>query len=73
VALSEDERACIVERAGMPAQARTANLRDQIRHSVVVQSDETGARVDGRIRWTGVFIGGTLVPEVTYSRPVRPA
>ena len=69
VTLSEGGQACIIERAGAAAQAAAEALRDEIRQSAVVQSDETGARVDGRTWWEWVFIGGTAVLHVI--RPSR--
>jgi transposase len=65
VALSEGGQACIAERAGQAAQALTSALRDEIRRSAVVNSDETGARVDGHTWWEWVFRGGTAVLHVT--------
>jgi len=64
VALSEGGQACIAERAGQAAQAQTGALRDEIRRSAVVNSDETGARVDGHTWWEWVFRGGTAVLHV---------
>lgn len=69
VALSEGGQACIAERAGQAAQALTDGLRDEIRRSAVVNSDETGARVDGHTWWEWVFRGGTAVLHVI--RPSR--
>jgi transposase len=69
VALSEGGQACIAERAGQAAQALTDVLRDEIRRSAVVNSDETGARVDGHTWWEWVFRGGTAVLHVI--RPSR--
>ncbi len=69
VALSEGGQACIAERAGQAAQALTGALQDEIRRSAVVNSDETGARVDGRTWWEWVFRGGTAVLHVI--RPSR--
>ena len=48
LALSEGGQACSAERAGRAAQALTGAVRDEIRQSAVLNSDETGARVDGR-------------------------
>lgn len=69
IALSEGGLACIAERAGQAAQAQTEALRDEIRRSAVVNSDETGARVDGRTWWEWVFRGGTTVLHLI--RPSR--
>ena len=69
VSLSEGGQACIVERAGMAAQGQAEALRDAIRQSAVVGSDETGARVDGRTWWEWVFVSATAVLHVI--RPSR--
>lgn len=69
VALSEGGQACIIERVGQVAQVVANELRDEIRHSAVVHSDETGARVDGRTWWEWVFRSATAVLHVI--RPSR--
>jgi len=69
VSLSEGGQACIVERAGVAAQGQADTLRDAIRQSAVVGSDETGARVDGRTWWEWVFVTATAVLHVI--RPSR--
>jgi transposase len=69
VALSEGGQACMAERSGQAAQALTGALRDEIRRSAVVNSDETGARVDGHTWWEWVFRGGSAVLHVI--RPSR--
>jgi len=65
LALSEGGQACVIERAGTAAQVVADGLRDEIRQSAVVQSDETGARVDGHTWWEWVFVSGTAVLHVT--------
>jgi transposase len=70
VALSEGGQAYLAERAGQAAHALTDDLREEIRPSAVVNSDETGARVDGHTWWEWVFLrGGTAVLHVI--RPSR--
>lgn len=69
LALSEGGQACILERAGAAAQVVADGLRDAIRQSALVQSDETEARVDGRNHWAWVFVSGTAVLHVI--RPSR--
>lgn len=69
VALSEGGQACILERAGGAAQAVADALRDELRQSAVIGSDETGARVDGRTWWEWVFVTPTAVLHVI--RPSR--
>lgn len=69
VGLSQGGQACIVARAGQAAQGVADGLRDEMRQSAVVHSDETGARVDGRTWWQWVFVGGTAVLHVI--RPSR--
>lgn len=69
VPLSEGGQACIVERAGMAAQAVADTVQAEARQSAVVGSDETGARVDGRTWWEWVFVTATAVLHVI--RPSR--
>lgn len=69
VTLSEGGQACSLERAGQAAQGQTDAVRDEIRQSAVVGSDETGARVDGRTWWEWVFVSATAVLHVI--RPSR--
>jgi transposase len=69
VTLSEGGQACIVERAGVAAEAVARELQAEVRQSAVVGSDETGARVDGRTWWQWVFVTATAVLHVI--RPSR--
>jgi len=69
VTLSEGGQACIVERAGVAAQTVADELRDDLRQSAVLGSDETGARVDGRTWWEWVFVTASAVLHVI--RPSR--
>jgi transposase len=69
VTLSQGGQACIVERAGVAAQAVTDELQAAVRASAVVGSDETGARVDGRAWWEWVF--GTATAVLHVIRPSR--
>lgn len=69
VSLSEGGQACILERAGTRAQGQADGLQAEVRQSAVVQSDETGARVDGRTWWEWVFVTATAVLHVI--RPSR--
>jgi transposase len=71
VTLSEGGQACIVERAGVAAQAVADDLQTEIRQSAVLGSDETGARVDGRTWWEWVFVTANAVLHVI--RPSRAA
>jgi transposase len=68
VALSEGGQACIIERAGLAAQAEADELQTEVRQSAVVGSDETGAG-DGRTWWEWVFVTATVVLHVI--RPSR--
>lgn len=69
VHLSEGGQACILERAGTLAQGQADELQGEVRQSAVVQSDETGARMDGRTWWEWVFVTATAVLHVI--RPSR--
>lgn len=64
VCLSEGGQACILERAGQVAQAEAETIRQQVVQSLVVGSDETGARVDGQTWWQWVFIGTDAIYHV---------
>ena len=55
IELSQGGQACMVERAGQAAQPLAALIREQVRQSPTIGSDETGARVDGRTQWEWVF------------------
>lgn len=58
--LSEGGAVAILERAGTAAQPVADNIGDQVRHSAVIGSDETSARVHGRNHWEWVFVSGHL-------------
>lgn len=45
----------IMQRAGQAAETEVAAIQAAVQHSEVVNSDETGARVDGRTWWHWVF------------------
>ena len=60
VDLSEGGAVAIVERAGAAAQPLAEAIGDQVRHSAVIGSDETSARVHGRNHWEWVFVSGRL-------------
>ena len=67
--LSQGGQACIIERAGQAAQPATEAIREQVRQSATIGSDETSARVDGRNWWQWVFRGPAGVYHVI--RPSR--
>ncbi len=67
VTLSEGGQACVIERAGQAAQVVADGLRNDIRQSAVVGSDETSARVDGRTWWEWVFVTPTTALHVIRS------
>jgi len=56
VELSQGGQASILERAGAAAYPHAEAMREVIRQSAVVQSDETGARVQGQTWWEWVFL-----------------
>lgn len=58
--LSEGGAVAIIERAGQAAQPVAEAIGDQVRHSAVIGSDETSARVQGRNHWEWVFVSGRL-------------
>jgi transposase len=49
----------LVQRTAHRLEPAHQTIRDEIRASRVVQSDETGARVDGRNQWQWVFVTDT--------------
>jgi len=53
--LSEGGEVAILERAGAAAQPEAAAIGEQVRHSAVIGSDETSARVNGSNWWEWVF------------------
>ena len=54
--LSEGGAVAILERAGNAAQPLAEAIGEQVRHSAVIGSDETSARVQGRNQWEWVFV-----------------
>lgn len=70
ITLSEGGQACIVERAGLAAQAQANALRDEIRQSAVIGSDERGVRADGRNWWEWVFVSAPAA-RFQLSRAIR--
>lgn len=71
IELSAGGAVSIVERAGQAATEEAAAIGEQVRHSKVIGSDETSARVHGRNHWQWVFIGGNreyhvIVPSRGY-------
>ena len=55
VDLSQGGQACIIERAGEAAQPVAEAIREVVRHSPIVGSDETSARWEGQNWWQWVF------------------
>jgi transposase len=58
--LSEGGAVAIIERAGAAAHPLAEDIGEQVRHSTVIGSDETSARVHGRNHWEWVFVSGRL-------------
>lgn len=54
----------MMQRAGQAAGTEVATIQAAVQHSAVVNSDETGARVDGRTWWHWVFCTMTAVLHV---------
>ena len=54
----------MMQRAGQAALTEVATIQAVVRQSAVVNSDETGARVDGRTWWHWVFCTMTAVLHV---------
>ena len=54
----------LVQRAARRLEPAVQAIRDEIRQSQVVQSDETGARVDGQNHWQWVFVTETATYHV---------
>ena len=53
--LSDGGQACIIERAGNAAQPLAESIRETVRQSRTVGSDETSVRKDGQNWWQWVF------------------
>ena len=69
--LSAGGAVSIVERAGKLAESEAEAIGEQVRHSKVIGSDETSARVHGRNYWQWVFVGDqreyhVIVPSRGY-------
>jgi transposase len=54
----------MMQRAGQAAETKVATIRETVQQSAVVNSDETGARVNGRTWWHWVFCTITAVLHV---------
>ena len=54
--ISEGGISTIIARAGHLASAEAAEIREAVKSSAVIQSDETSARVKGRNYWHWVFL-----------------
>jgi transposase len=59
----------MMQRAGQAAETEVATIQAVVQHSAVVNSDETGARVDGRTWWHWVFC--TLTAVLHLIQPSR--
>ena len=57
----------LVQRSARRLKPVAQAIRDEIRQSQVVQSDETGARVDGQNQWQWVFVTETATYHVIAS------
>jgi len=64
VQLSQGGIDLMMQRAGQAAGTEVATIQAAVRHNAVVNSDETGARVDGRTWWHWVFCTLTAVLHV---------
>jgi transposase len=58
----------MMQRAGQAAEPAVAAIQTAVQHSAVVNSDETGARVDGQTWWQWVFCTATAVLHVIQPR-----
>jgi transposase len=56
IPLSEGGAVAMLERAGIAAQPEAEAIGERVRHSPVIGSDETSARVNGRNWWEWVFL-----------------
>ena len=66
--ISEGGISAIIARAGNLASAEAAEIREAVKSSSVIQSDETSARVKGRNYWHWVFVSGSGVYHQIASR-----
>jgi transposase len=57
----------IMQRAGQQAGQQMEPIQNEIQHSKVIHSDETGSRVDGQNWWQWVFCSATAVLHVIRS------
>jgi len=57
----------IMQRAGRQAEQQLEPIQTEIEQSKVIQSDETGSRVDGQNWWQWVFCSATAVLHVIRS------
>jgi transposase len=64
VDMSEGGIGSVTERIGKVAQVRAEVIKEAVRQSPVIMSDETGARVDGRGYWHWVFVTPKAVLHV---------
>ena len=64
VELSQGGINLMMQRAGQAAETEVATIQAALQHSQVVNSDETGAGVDGRSWWHWVFCTVTAVLHV---------
>ena len=69
IPLSEGGAVAILERAGTAAQPEAQAIGERVRHSPVIGSDETSARVNGRNWWEWVFLSS--VGEYHVIQPSR--
>jgi transposase len=57
----------IMQRAGQQAGQQVEPIQNEIQHSKVIHSDETGSRVDGQNWWQWVFCSASAVLHVIRS------
>ena len=57
----------IMQRGGQQAGQQVEPIQNEIQHSKVIHSDETGSRVDGQNWWQWVFCSATAVLHVIRS------
>lgn len=57
----------ILQRAGQQAGQQVEPIQNEIQHSKVIHSDETGSRVDGQNWWQWVFCSASAVLHVIRS------
>lgn len=64
VEISEGGIDQIMQRAGQRAQPQAESIQETVRQAAVINSDETGARLDGRTWWQWVFCTAQAVLHV---------